>query len=680
MDKQNDNLMCRMALAGVLLLSQAVPARADDPRITNVSVVPRDAQTAQVRFDLNWPNASRSGMRHDAAWVFFKARAEGGTEWQHLRLAAAPSSPGDSGAASKVLNPTGCGQTGGTPLEFVVPQGKDGFTGMFLRRAGDGKGTLTASNVTAIVSLDALKPETRNLPARRSLGEGGKPEVLAFAIEMAYVPEGPFDLGSSGGVELNRFYAYNGKDIPPPEKVGTSGVFHDFAGNTPPYRVTGPGAIPTGRQQGKLWAAGVRPEDGGEIPAAFPNGYAAFYGMKRFITQGQYAGFLNTLTEAQAKERFHADGHGPEIKRSDGGSDGTYRAAAPDARCPWLSWADGAAFAAWAGLRPMTELEYEKAGSEIPETGHGGIYDRPVSIGSAMGRKFAGTHGNGTPVAPEDWPKDLSGVVFRGGVLHSYPMYGQHLRKAGRVSVPYAHVDRNVWPFPGWRAARTAPAGDTGLKPDPPHREVARLANAVRADGVLDEWDKPLAVLSGRDDIFPERFRLPPPADAAPDAASWQGAKDFDAKVYLGWDDDALCVSAEVTDDKNFNAYTKQDIGRGDALMMGLVTAEGVRWKIGLALTKTGVAFHQWEGKNDELAKTAGLAVARDDAGGVTRYELRLPLAALGLKPGEEFGFNAVVFDDDDGFGQCYRLQLAPGLAAVDHRGTGWYPRFVLVE
>jgi hypothetical protein len=53
--------------------------------------------------------------------------------------------------------------------------------------------------------------------------------------------------------------------------------------------------------------------------------------------------------------------------------------------------------------------------------------------------------------------------------------------------------------------------------------------------------------------------------------------------------------------------------------------------------------------------------VVRDDAGGVTRYELRLPLAALGLKPGEAFGFNAAVFDDDDGFGQCYRLQLAGG-------------------
>ena len=60
------------------------------------------------------------------------------------------------------------------------------------------------------------------------------------------------------------------------------------------------------------------------------------------------------------------------------------------------------------------------------------------------------------------------------------------------------------------------------------------------------------------------------------------------------------------------------------------------------------------------LSKTAGCAVARDEAARVTRYELRLPLADIGLKPGEECGFNFLFFDDDDGNGQRYRLQWAP--------------------
>lgn len=32
----------------------------------------------------------------------------------------------------------------------------------------------------------------------------------------------------------------------------------------------------------------------------------------------------------------------------------------PDRACNWLAWMDGAAYADWAGLRPMTELEFEK--------------------------------------------------------------------------------------------------------------------------------------------------------------------------------------------------------------------------------------------------------------------------------------------------------------------------------
>ncbi|MFZ4397560.1 MAG: hypothetical protein ACOYOU_18270, partial [Kiritimatiellia bacterium] len=120
-----------LAVTGAVLLATSA-ARADTPQLGNIAVSPRDAKTAQVSFDLTWPNAARPGVNHVALWVFFKARAPGSADWRHVRL-----------TADKVLNPAGYGQTGGTPLEFVVP---DGSVGMFLRRTQECKGTLVASN------------------------------------------------------------------------------------------------------------------------------------------------------------------------------------------------------------------------------------------------------------------------------------------------------------------------------------------------------------------------------------------------------------------------------------------------------------------------------------------------------------------------------------------------------
>ena len=81
------------AIACGLLLG-AGPAHAGAPdapstlRITNVTVAPRDAKTATLHFDIAWDGSWRHEANHDAAWVFFKVRAEGATEWQHVRLAA----------------------------------------------------------------------------------------------------------------------------------------------------------------------------------------------------------------------------------------------------------------------------------------------------------------------------------------------------------------------------------------------------------------------------------------------------------------------------------------------------------------------------------------------------------------------------------------------------------------
>jgi formylglycine-generating enzyme required for sulfatase activity len=128
------------------------------------------------------------------------------------------------------------------------------------------------------------------------------------------------------------------------------------------------------------------------VNSNWPNGFKAFYCMKYEITQGQYRDFLNTLTYLQQSTRTGVAPNSPVTS----GAMGTNNASRNgiDIQTPgnpttvipavygcnlnnnsifneafdgeWLacnsiSYTDQAAFLDWAGLRPMTELEYEKA-------------------------------------------------------------------------------------------------------------------------------------------------------------------------------------------------------------------------------------------------------------------------------------------------------------------------------
>jgi formylglycine-generating enzyme required for sulfatase activity len=188
-----------------------------------------------------------------------------------------------------------------------------------------------------------------------------------------YVPTGSFYLGS-GGTENNHFYKY--------------------PTTTDEFEVTSEGAINTGTTNDYLWAAGYMGTDL-TIPADFPKGYDAFYCMKYEITQEQYVDFLNTLTRTQQDTRTATDISGTSITNRyvmannsamqnrngircdatlanttdpitfycdyNGNGTGNESGDGQNIACNFLSWADGAAYADWSGLRPMTELEYEKA-------------------------------------------------------------------------------------------------------------------------------------------------------------------------------------------------------------------------------------------------------------------------------------------------------------------------------
>ena len=378
--------------------------------VTNVRVTEWSKTAAILTFDVGWKNSWRHEGNHDALWVFFKYRPEGSDEWRHLRL-----------AADKTVNPTGYGQAGGTRVDLIVPDGDDGFLGMIIRRADYGLGSLSATGLTArwdLATAPGISPDQ-------------KISLLAVGLEMAFVPEGAFVLG--GDIEPFRFYEY------------TDGSQHQK-----PYRVAGAGPIPTGRQPGHLWARrGNEPEDGGTLPAGYPTGFGGFYAMKYHVMP-YFARFVESLSPAEVQSM----GWPPEALSQRG-----------------MSWAEGTAFAAWAALRPLSELEYEKLtrGPIEPDWDTGDRLNHPsfwgveaingwrspreqtVTIANPAGRRFRGTHGRGTPSLPADWPQaDGAGSGIRGG--HGRSGNPSYRLDAADGSATRAHGV-------GWRGARTAPRG-----------------------------------------------------------------------------------------------------------------------------------------------------------------------------------------------------------------------------
>jgi formylglycine-generating enzyme required for sulfatase activity len=274
--------------------------------------------------------------------------------WQHARLGsnAQHSAPAGSTIATGLLTP-------GSAFNATTNWG----VGAFLYRSANGTGTFSTFGV-----------QLRWNYGQNGIEFGNIAEVKVFALEMVYVPQGSFSVGSGGG-ELFHF------------KNGTT--------NTP-WTINSEGAINMANSDGSLWAWLNTYIETATLPAAFPKGFAGFYLMKYSITQQQYVDFLNTLTRAQQNTRTATDlavgvtsvsnryvmsnssmrqyrngircdatidANAPITFYCDlnGNSTGGEAADGQWVACNYLAWADVAAYLDWSGLRPITELEYEKA-------------------------------------------------------------------------------------------------------------------------------------------------------------------------------------------------------------------------------------------------------------------------------------------------------------------------------
>lgn len=327
------------------------------PELTGQDLV---NHTCYIRFDMSWENSWRTSSgpsNWDAAWVFVKYQKQGQTTWNHAYLSTTDTDHSiiaDNGVAGTFKT----GVTNGNGM------------GVFVYRANDGTGN---------INWDSIK-------VKWNYGDNGLLDdeyvkIIVFAVEMVYIPGGSF-------------YAGDGT---------TTTVHGQFSAHstTSSFQITSENALVLGGMVvgnlGNRNGISMNTADDfntittKNLPAEFPKGFNAFYILKYEISQEQYADFLNTLDGTQqftrisvttagrymrdnntslipqnrngVKCRVAPVGATPGEYRNDLNNNGVYGEAADgkNIACNWLCWGDGTAYADWAGLRPMTELEYEKA-------------------------------------------------------------------------------------------------------------------------------------------------------------------------------------------------------------------------------------------------------------------------------------------------------------------------------
>lgn len=315
-----------------------------------LSEVNKETKTAKIQFNVEWDNAWKNETNCDGVWVFAKYQTSDGI-WKHANL------KGDSGKDFdyKDQTPDTFSKGDNADLGMLVPQEK---TGAFIYRL-QGKGTTVSHDVQLIwdyagdgVSDDAIF----NTP------------IKVFGLEMVYIPREQFYVGDPKGP--------NGPD----------NAIYTYPDNGS-YLIASEDPILVDKEEGALYCDQDNPRSREDtpftIPAEFPKGYRAFWIMKYEMTSQQFADFLNTLTRSQQQNMVDSDISQDEIpnyyvktntadehlrnslvvaKKGNGTTEPVkFFTYAPARALNFISWANLEAFGDWAGLRPITELEYEKA-------------------------------------------------------------------------------------------------------------------------------------------------------------------------------------------------------------------------------------------------------------------------------------------------------------------------------
>ena len=334
------------------------PAFANNLAITNVSLADQDTtgNTYDIEFDTAWDNSWRiaaapaAAANWDAAWVFAKFRkwsSGAWGNWTHCTLL-------NSGSVTPAGSTITLDSTGGV------------YKGAFIYRDATGTGSNSFANA-----------QLRWDYGTDGVADADKVEVRVFGIEMVHIPAGAFYIGDVDGDQAGNFKWQDATAGAPQITSSLGNAVNTVDNDYDDTQLEGSGIRIDGD-------GGLDTDASGAVDnASFPTGYNAYYVMKYEITQGQYVQFLNTLTATQQGNRWATGNFNSFryfIKKAtnglfgvdaddDAGTDNSSAlyslmnesADGADVACNWLSWMDVAAYADWAALRPMTELEFEKA-------------------------------------------------------------------------------------------------------------------------------------------------------------------------------------------------------------------------------------------------------------------------------------------------------------------------------
>jgi len=478
--------MRNLLITTLVLLIFSVKVLSSGIQVLNTTVTTNDDKTsATVKFTLIWDHSWRldpadPGPKNwDAAWVFIKFRTLPGDNWSHGYIKQAGSDM-PSNAEFKI----------GNSIAVVGGVNSTVGVGAFIYRKDPGSGQVVFTDCELYWDF-----------ASNGLTGGEQVEVCVLATEMVHIPAGAFYLGDYSSVGrftrnrsnnraedaiyvnaanpahlgyfsnawlINAGYANtsNGlinSSISTNTAVAPDDIFTGQTANNTNQRIAYNYGNTTANNSG-LFMSGVN--------ANYPRGYNAFYCMKYEITQGEYLQFLNKNLVAVKNAAFYIDTTtAPSARFNIRKKPGTgtpvipaeYEFINPSSAylpCNFLGTKDIMAWLIWAGLRPMTELEYEKVcrGPELipgtatlrPQYAWGSVNIYPAAGFSNKGGSNEGpsnTTGNvavattGGAAIGGGTNDDLDGPMRAGGFAN--PVSSRE--KAGATYYGVMEMSGNLW-------------------------------------------------------------------------------------------------------------------------------------------------------------------------------------------------------------------------------------------